>query len=312
MMSKNALKLVSANFYNFWKILLYKIIVAMIGIGLVAVVLPSVLESFSSVGFDTELETYITTVSLFPNITVALRAMLSLMTTFFNGFLALLSLDAFAFVYILIVLTIIVPMLGSMGDIAFGECIYGYMASLSRLSFTGSYVRKMRSSVVYSILKTLLNLVITAVIVAGGYVILKLLSVGSLLAYFVPIIFSVYVLLLTSLKQTLLCGWMPAMVVFNDGAVKGFSQGFRTVSRRFFKTLSSLIAINFIAMLLIYMFNAYILIVLAPLYALYILTFQMVMFFGSHGMRYYVDMDTILTPKKLETYDKMRKVKHLV
>ena len=167
-------------------------------------------------------------------------------------------------------------------------------------------------SIVYSVLKTLFSLVLAFITFVCCYYVLKLININSALVYFVPILLFGVMITLVSLCQTLLSGWMPATVVFNDGVIKGFTQGFRTVARRFFKTLSSIMAINFLALLLVYMFNFYILVVLIPLYAVFMITFKMVMFFGSHGMRYYVDLDTIRTPKKLETYDKMNKSKYLI
>lgn len=312
MMTKNSFKLVSANFYTFWKMLLYRLTICLICALLVMIVFPSISYAFSSSGFVSQLEYYLGNVSIFPNINVALSELLKLANTFIDGVLLLAEYDIFALCFSLSVAFILLPFLNKLGDIAFGECIYSYMSSLSKTSFVVAYIKKMATSAFYALLSSLFNLLILTVTFSGGYLILKLIKLNTFISYTVPVLFTGYLVLFVSLAQTLVCGWMPAIVVFNDGAIKGFRQGVKTVFRRFLRTFSNLLVINFIFALLVYVFNFYVLVVLIPLYALYILTFQMVMFFGSHGMRYYVDLDTILTPKKLETYDKMSKVKHLI
>ena len=286
MMIKNTFKLVTTNFYTFWKMFLYKIIVALVAVGLIAVVFPTIKDIVVGSGFVTELSNYIQNVLVFPNIIVALQSVLALIVACFNAVSQIFASNPLLGIYLIFVLGIFIPTLSNMGEVPFGECIYVHMASLSKSSFVNSYIRKFGSSIVYSVLKTLITLVLGAVTFVCSYFTLRLITINSTFVYFVPILLFAVVIVLISLWQTVLSGWMPATVVFNDGAIKGFRQGFRTVARRFFKTLSSLMAFNFLTLLLIYMFNFYILVVLIPFYSVFIITFKMVMFFGSHGMGY--------------------------
>lgn len=53
-------------------------------------------------------------------------------------------------------------------------------------------------------------------------------------------------------------------------------------------------------------------VVFVPLYLGLNNMFEMVMFFGSQGMRYYADADTVLSPKKLEQLDNIQQTKYLL
>ena len=312
MMTKNAFKLVSANFYTFWKMLLYRLVVCLVCIGLISFVFPSIYSALTASGFIEQLKFYLGNISVFPNIIVALGELLELANALIQGAVILAEYNLFALIYSSVVIMFVLPFLNRLGDLAFGECIYSYMSSLSKTSFVVAYVKKMGTSALYALCSSLFGALLCAIGLVGSYYILSIVELNTFVSYLVPVFFTAFLITYFSLQQTVMSGWMPATVVFNDGAIKGFRQGLKTVNRRFFRTYSNLIFINLLAVLLVYAFNFYVLIVLVPLYALYMSTFKMVMFFGSHGMRYYVDLDTILSPKKLETYDKMSKVKHLI
>ena len=55
---------------------------------------------------------------------------------------------------------------------------------------------------------------------------------------------------------------------------------------------------------------AFLLLVPLGVYFVYIIDF--VMFYGSQGMRYYVDADTIISPKRLEEVDKFKRCKDII
>ena len=58
--------------------------------------------------------------------------------------------------------------------------------------------------------------------------------------------------------------------------------------------------------------GAYSLIIILPIMSPFIYIFEMVMFFSSQGMRFYVDTDTIISPKRLEEVDKIDDAKYLL
>ena len=312
MMFKNSIKLLMANFSTVWKLLVYKIIALGIVAGLFFAVFPALqnLPSFSV--FISDLGNFLLEFNIGANIKTILTSFYEIFQNFFVLYVDLAVNSTFAFVYLTALFGIVLPYLWKLSDIATGESLYGYMASLTRYSFTGSFIRKIGISSIYSLLYLAITLPINLIIVAGAFGILSLVQIGGIVVLFIPLLLFVYLSCIIGLKNAFLAGWMPAIVVFNTNAVKGFKLGLKAVQRRFLRVLSTsamLVAIIFAINLL---FGSFSLIITVPVGSMIISVFQMVMFFGSQGMRYYVDLDTILSPKKLEETDKLKKVKNLI
>jgi hypothetical protein len=236
----------------------------------------------------------------------------TILQTVINVFSEMIATSPLLFLYLVFLLFILLPFLWHFSDVAIGECAYGFMASQTKYGFMGAMIRKLGVSVSYSILLTLAILPFTALMLAGGVAVLYLTVYGGLLLYFLPFILFVYLLLINSLKITMLSGWTPSIVVFNCNAVTGFNKGMTALFRRFFKVWSTSIILTFIVLSVAMLLGCYALLIIIPIASLFISIFGMVMFFGSQGMRYYVDMDTIITPKKLEQTDKICKLKYVI
>lgn len=312
MMFKNSLKLAMSNFYNFWKIFLYKVVILAFVAVLISLCFNPVAEAATISGLKTSFINVISQLAIAPDIVLLMQNLFLFLASLVEFFIALYSSNVLIGIFFSFVVFVLFPFLCYMSNVAIGELNYGYMSSLSRFGFLQKFITKFGASYVYACIKTLINIVFIFTFLGGNYLILSLTTHTGFVVYLVPVFAVVYSVVIVSLYQTFMSGYMPAIVVFNDGAIKGFNQGLKTVSRRFFRTLSNLIAINTLFFAIFYLFGIYSLIVLIPLYSHLFFIFQMVMFFGSNGMRYYVDLDTILTPKKLETYDKYRKTKDLL
>lgn len=241
-----------------------------------------------------------------------LRNLLALVDVFFAFIADIAVANTGMLVYFAIVFLIVLPFLWKLSDIPTGETLYGYMASLTKYSFTGSMIRKIGISSRYSLLNLAFFLPINFLIAYGLYGILTLVNMGGIMLAIVPILIFVYLSLTIGLKTALFSGWMPAIVVFNCGPVKGLKLGFKAVLRRFLKVLSTAIMLTAFVLAINLLFGSFSFIITIPIGAMMVLVFQMVMFFGSQGMRYYVDLDTILSPKKLEQTDKFNKVKDII
>lgn len=312
MMFKNTLKLGISNFYNFWKILLYKMVVCCLVVLLLTVCKNSIFQALVDSAIFSNFFTAVDSFVLSNDILLLMQNLLALLFSFLQFFFVLFKANILAGIYVTFIIFIFLPFLLGLSHIALGENKYGYMSSLTKFGFLQKFITKFGVSCVYSIFRTLIGVVFFAFLLVGNYCILSLSAKFSFIVYVVPIIFTVFNIGALSLYQTFMSGFMPACVVYSDGAVKGFRKGLKAVSRRFFRTLSNLICFNVLFFAMFYLFGIYSLIVFVPLYTHIMLTFHMVMFFGSNGMRYYVDLDTILTPKKLETYDKYKNVKDLI
>ena len=82
--------------------------------------------------------------------------------------------------------------------------------------------------------------------------------------------------------------------------------------RRGLRVFSTAFVIYILTLLLAMAIGLYSLVIILPILFPFIYIFDMVMFFSSQGMRFYVDSDTILTPKRLEEVDTIDNTKFLL
>ncbi len=311
MMFKNSLKLFVANFSVFWKLLLYKVVAILVCALFLIPTYSAWSHCLGVVNFSTILTDFATK-TVFLNTSSLLSNMFLLVQAFVNALVVMFNVFPFAFFYSIFVVLILLPFLFGLSSIPTGEGLYSYMASLSKSSFMATFVSKLGVSSVYSIYRTLITLPFIVIFGSGLYGLLSLSTYDGLIQIFLPIIIVVYFVFILSLLVTTFCGWMPATVVFNIKPSKSFKKGIKAVSRRYFRVFSSVFIIIFFTTLFSMMFTSFSLIALVPLASVSIIMLEMVMFFESQGMRYYVDLDSIISPKKLEQCDKFDKVKNII
>ncbi|MDD4815756.1 MAG: hypothetical protein PHQ62_01280 [Clostridia bacterium] len=312
MMFKNSIKLLMSNFSSVWKLLLYKTIVIAIVTGLFCATL-SYLNSLTNITqLTNNILTFLTSCNFSTTPIEILSNLFNVFQTIYFVSLEMISTMPLIFAYLLILLFVILPFLWHLSDVGISETLYGYMSSQTKYGFSGAMVRKVNTASLYSLLFTFLILPFNALFLFGFINILYLSSVGGILLYFLPFLLIMFSILYFSLRTTFLSGWIPAIIVYNCNPAKGFKKGLKALLRRFFRVWSTSIVIILAFMGFISFFGSFGVVLALPVTCLLISIFGMVMFFESQGMRYYVDMDTILTPKKLEETDKINKLKNIV
>lgn len=312
MMFKNSCKLVAANFSIVWKLILYYIIVAGITIGLIAPFFGTIGEFFNASGTLNDIGTLLTRFNVSVNPFDLVVDLNTVVTSFLNLLLEFFTSNTWVAIYLCFVLLYVFPFLLGLADFAVGQSLFGYMSSLTRYSFVGSYMKFFARSARFQLFKTLVMLPVNLLIITLLVLTLRLTLIGGVMVYFMPFIIVAVLIILISLKKTFFAGWMPAIVVYDCNMFKGFAKGFKAVMRRFFKIFSNALVIMLLCVGIIYVFGTFASPVLVPFFAVFFYVFEMVMFFGSQGMRYYVDLDTILSPKRLEESDSFRKVKEII
>ncbi len=311
MMFRNSYRLLFANFGIFWKDYLYKIIVIGITACLVLPVLSSLQNVSSLPQFFSQLRVLLINFP-FSDIEAYLGEVWKILQITFDCFRELFTINAFAVIYLLVIFFFVFPFLISLSDIVVGEMIYGSMSSLAKFSYAGSFIKKIGKSSLYSLLKTLIFLPFLALL---GFILFGLLQLGvnsEIWMLFTPFLMLVTFQIIYGMRLNIFTGWMPSIVVFGTPVLKSLNKGLIATNRRFFKSFSSVVMLLLIHFLFATLFGAFSLLLILPLFHITFCIYQMVMFFGSQGMRYYVDLDTILSPKKLEETDKIKKAKHII
>ncbi len=209
-------------------------------------------------------------------------------------------------VYGLIVTSFILPFLINVGKYTFCEMLYSYMTSKNKTGFFSAMMRGLKKSLVFAFFKTLCNIVFFVFTMA------VLIGIGSItneffVTYLLPIVIFFVLVLLFTLYQMFILGWMPALIVFNCNIFSAHHKGMKAVTRHFWPTFATTMLYFFIFWLLVTIFGIYTMVVLVPLITILLCVYNMVMFFFSQGMRFYYNNENILTPRKLEEVDNINK-----
>ena len=272
MMFRNSVKLLFSNFATVWKLLLYYLIITLIVVGLVAPVVST------------------------------------LVACIMDYFV----IHTWLAVYLTFLFVVLLPFLYELGGIAAGEILYGYMSSQAKVNFTGRIFSSVRKSFKYILAKLLIATPINILIF---YLVVKVFGLTSLdgtIKFAVPLIITLVLCLLFTLRLVLFSGWLPALIVNDCGVWSAFARGIRAVGRRFFRTFSTMLVFVLLNICIDVLFGSIAFLLLVPLGVYFVYIIDFVMFYGSQGMRYYVDADTIISPKRLEEVDRFSRCKDII
>ncbi|MCI5797732.1 MAG: hypothetical protein MR024_03855 [Firmicutes bacterium] len=312
MMFKNSMKLLFANFSTIWKTMVYYILVTALFVGLLYPVWGLLGEYLNADGAMTKLFDSIMSINIASNLPATLSELYVGLSALFNGILTLFTTNVWLAIYISFIVFYLIPFLYGLTDLPIQETLFGYMSSLTKYGYAHSFVRKLGKSALLQLFKCLIMLPFSALIVFIVMQILSLATLGGAIIYILPFLLIISICVFFAFKRTLFSGWIPAIVVYDCNIFVGLSRGFKAVFRRFWKILSNALIIMLILFGLNYIFGLPAIFIIGPLSNLILNIFEMVMFYESQGMRYYVDLDTIVTPKKLEESDSFRKTKNII
>lgn len=309
---KNTIRLVFSNFTNTWKILLYTLIIILCVLGLTSVAGWHIINTLINNGFFAGVKSSISGLLFnvsFVNIYNAAASILQNLKQILmnNGLLleAILIFGGFA--------VVLFYLLG-LADLCTTNVISGYMSSCTKFSFVNTYVSSSLKSMAVQFLRTLILFPISIGILFLSLKVYEvLLPISVLLALFTT---TLIIIILFSLLVTFFSGWLPAIAVHDDGAFKGLIKGFKALSRRFWRTFSTaialvtmILAVNLFALSYTYGVGLFITL---PLSNLVLIIFGLTMYYSSNGMRYYTDANTIVDTKKLEQQDRISKAKNII
>lgn len=312
MMFRNSVKLLFSNFATVWKLLLYYLIITLIGVGLVAPVFSSVVEVFRSHNFFEVLVDLLTTFNLGTNILSIFASFGTVISTLVACILDYFVIHTWLAVYLTFLFVVLLPFLYELGGIAAGEILYGYMSSQAQVNFTGRIFSSVRKSFKYILAKLLIATPINILIFFLIYKVFALTALGGTIKFAVPLIITVVLCLLVTLRLVLFAGWLPALIVNDCGVWSAFARGLKAVGRRFFRTFSTMLVFVILNICIDVLFGSIAFLLLVPLGVYFVYIIDFVMFYGSQGMRYYVDADTIISPKRLEEVDRFSRCKDII
>ena len=312
MMLKNALKLSFSNSSNIWKVLFYRFLCLLCVLGLTTVIAWPIINVLIKDNFFVNLQNSFEKMIFnlnFEKIFLGLDEI-------FKNFVSIISNHGLMVQTILfgIFAMFLFSMLETYLKVAVNQNVYGYMSSLTKYGFTNSLVANFGKATVLGLAQSITILPVNLLVWFGAYFMASALYAKIGVVAIVITLFLLIVML--ALKETIFSGWIPAMIIHGEPVFKSLKRGICAVIKRFFRTLSSFL----IATLSLFVINVFAIIFTAgagilitlPITTLVLSIIGEVMYFESLGMRFYVDAEHIVSPKKLEQQDSFSKVKDII
>ena len=194
--------------------------------------------------------------------------------------------------------------------------LHNFMGSNMNFSFIASIFYNFGKNVRYVIISVLTILpikLLSLYLVIRSFVLLG--SESLILQIFAPFIIAGLYVIMESLRVTIFSGWVPYMVVKNAGVATSLVNGVSHIRKRLPQIFANNLGIT-LTIILVNMFGVLTcgvsLIVTIPASFLLVATFNMVAFYTSTGLRFYVDHNNVFAPKKTEMVESFKIYKNLV
>ncbi len=308
MMFKNSCRLLCANFAEVWKLLVYHILSFAVCVGLLAVFYQNYFDYSSLASAKANLSEVWDTGTLYgASFANALTIVVNYVIFFFQFmFAGNIGIG----IYFCIIIFILLPLLMNIGKVVTCELMYGYMSACQKQSFTGTFLKTLKTSLSYSIFKVFYALPFNFLILLGMWALTRVNN--NVFDHFMPFAFVILSAILMAIKELFNAGCAPAKVVYDHNVLSSYTIGMRAVLRRGARVFSTAIIVYLLAVVLSMVLGLYSIIIILPIVPAFMHIFEMVCFFSSQGMRFYVDNDTILSPKRLEEVDKLEDAKYII
>ncbi len=298
-----------------WRVLVYQILCIVLLCGLALACCFPLVNYMIDSGFMTEVESFISS-NLF---NFRIDQILIGLQELFDGFLSLISTDISQILYFVLFIAIFV-ILGSilfgLAEIPLYECVYGYMGSLSRLNFMGYFISNFGRSLKFRLCKLITTVPLDFCIIAIFFLMLKLFTLDGLVALFAPFLIILAMIVLITIRQSLFAEWGANVVVNNMKIWQALKENFKGFKRTFKSVFASTLLTTVIGFAINYGISALTcgvgLLITVPATMIFVIILYSVIYFEYNGLRYYVDKDKIISPRKIEELERIKDVKNII
>ncbi len=315
MILDNSFRVFSNKFRLVWRVLLYCLLVVVLLSGIALASCYSLIVALSENGFLNQVGDFINA-NLF---NFRIDQILQDGALLFNEFLAIISLNTHLIPFVIILLVVVFLL----GSILFGllelpliECIYGYMGSCSKLNFMGYFISNFSRSLKYRLSKLIVTVPLDLLIVASFFALLQLFTLSGFLSIIAPFIILLALVLLISLRLSLFAEWGPCIVVNNIGIWKGLKENFKNIRKNYKVVFGTVLITVILAFAANYGLSALTcgvaLFISIPATIVFFNVMYTVIYFHLNGLRYYIDKERIITPKKLEDQERIKDMRNLI
>lgn len=316
MLYKNSIKILFSNFNIVWKSIIYYLLSFVACIGLIFLCLNPVYKILDNSGFWTMIVDSYTNFLSSLDLNQLMEMVNYLIDKFWEVMVANISQFWFSFISVAVVGLFFATIIANLTIMPSCNTLHYYMGSMNKHGFWSSFNETFWKSLKVQLVHFLISIPINAVNVVLLILGIKLFSSYWLLSIFAGFLIVLEIVLLVAFKYSLLVNWIPTMVIMNYGVFKSLKVSIKNTFRNFARIFSSSIGVVLTIIIInvvfgLFTFMAGLLISVPASYLLYS-TFGMVSTYENQGMRYYVDVCNVVTPKKRERTDKLADMKYIV
>ena len=316
MIYKNTLKILISNFDIIWKSIIYYVFVYGVTIVLGYLCLSPIYKILVDSGFIDNIANVYSNFLTNLNLTELLAKSDDLVWQFGSILKHNLAAVWINFAGFCFVIVFVRSFLSNLTIMASCNSLHFYMGSMNKHGFYASFSETLGANLKVQLLYFVISLPIKVLFYFLCFLCLKLFGISLLFTLIAIVLFLTLVCCYCALKHCLLDGWVPTMVVMNYGVVKALKTSIKNSFRifpRVFAGATGLVITLLISNFFIGIFTFSVgLIITIPFSYLMVSVFGMVITYEGQGMRYYIDVYNVITPKKKEIGDKLNEMKYIV
>ena len=211
----------------------------------------------------------------------------------------LLTSNTFTPAYIIMFTVFVLGMfLLNLKNVPATEIISNYMNCNSSDSFLTSYIRNFGRSALYSLLYTIISLVLDVVIF---YLVLGALASVVKLNLFVFLLIELGMVLIITLKILITCGWLPHIIVKKECPLVALGKGIKGIMGDLWHMSGLIIGYVFISWLVIALAISstlgLALLFVLPFLFLWLRSIELVRYYDVHSLPYYTNDQNVVQAK---------------
>ncbi|MGN0961062.1 MAG: hypothetical protein ACI4PF_02545 [Christensenellales bacterium] len=313
---KNSIKILFSNFNIVWKMALYLLLLFAFLAFVIYLFISPIVEMINTAGFFNRFVELYTDFLTSLNLTALFDSVAELANEVIIFISNNISQLWFYFLGVGFIMFFFSCIACNLVNMASCTSLHLYMGSMTKQGFFASlsenFGKNLKIQLAYYFVTLPYN-ILGVVLLLLSFKLFNISWLVSLINVFAIIIGFV---LFKAMKYTLFSAWIPTAVVMNFSIFKSLKMSIKIVFRRFGKVFGTaigvvltIICLNVILGLCSFMVG---LLISIPISILLVNVFGMVVVYEGQGMRYYVDIYNVITPKKKEDSDKLKDMMHIV
>ena len=304
MKAKNINSIFYSKFGLIFKIIIFAVILAIvfsvISFSIISPVSKDLRKDIAKVGIGYKFVNYIDSSLSGQNVDAAREELVEAIKAI-DDVLGTWSGELIASIVVFIFFMILYSIVYFMSYYTISDIVHNFMSSNSDYGFAANFVANIKKSFRFSLLYTLYTYIVYiagfAVSLALGLLIGKL---NAIIGLFIMYLLAVGTL---ALRRALVAFWMPAMISKDLGVRDAFLKNMEMIKSNFGRTFVEYFVLYIVAIILFILsavvtFGVGMIVVYAGAW-LYFQIKDMVDYYHETGMKYYIDEQTVINPKKV-------------